>query len=126
MTGETILVVEDEGLIALHMTEVLEKEGYKVTGPAYSGEMVLRALETAPEPDLILMDIGLAGSLDGIETARQIRQRFSVPVIFVTAYTSDATLERMRGVAPDGVIVKPFLDGELLSLVGKAVDKHGN
>lgn len=70
------------------------------------------------------MDIGLAGSLDGIETARQIRQRLSVPLIFVTEYSSEATLEQMRGVAPDVVIVKPFLDGELLSLVGKAVDQY--
>ncbi len=121
MSGETILVVEDEGLIALHMTEVLEKAGYRVPGPAYSGEMALRALETSPVPDLILMDIGLAGTLDGIETARQIRKRFSIPLIFVTAYTSERMLERIREVAPDGVLNKPFVDEELLALVGKAV-----
>ena len=121
MTGETILVVEDEGLIAMHLTELLEKAGYRVADPAYSGEMVLRALEESPEPDLILMDIGLGGSIDGIETARQIRQQFSVPLIFVTAYTSERMLERIREVAPDGVIVKPFDDEDLLVLVGKTV-----
>jgi len=123
MSGETILVVEDEGLIALHMTEVLEKAGYRVSDPAYSGEMALRALETSPVPDLILMDIGLAGTLDGIETARQIRKRFSIPLIFVTAYTSERMLERIREVAPDGVLNKPFVDEELLALVGKAVGR---
>jgi two-component system, response regulator PdtaR len=126
MSGETILVVEDEGLIALHMTQLLEKAGYRVAGPAYSGEMVIRELETSPPPDLVLMDVGLAGSLDGIETARKIRQRFPVPLIFVTAYGSEQMLERMREVAPDGVIIKPFVSEVLLALVGKAVEKHGD
>ena len=121
MTGETILVVEDEGLIALHLAELLEKAGYRIVDMVYSGEMVLQALEKSPEPDLIMMDIGLAGSLDGIETARLIRKRFSIPLIFVTAYTSDRTIERMREAAPDGVIIKPFLDTDLLALVRKAI-----
>ena len=124
MTGETILVVEDEGLIALYLTELMEKAGYKVIGAAYSGEMVLTALEESPQPDLILMDIGLAGSIDGIETTRKIRQKFSIPLIIVTAYTSDSTLERVREVAADGYISKPFLDKDLLALVGKTIKKH--
>jgi len=121
MTGETILVVEDEGLIALHLVELLEDAGYRVTAPAYSGEMVLRALEKSPVPDLILMDVGLAGTLDGIETARQIRQRFSIPLIFITAHTSNHMLERMREVAPDGIVIKPFVRDNLLALIEKTV-----
>ena len=121
MTGETILIVEDEGLIALHLTELLENAGYRVNGPVFSGEMALRELEKSPLPDLILMDIGLAGSLDGIDTARKVRQGFPVHLIFVTAYTSERMLERMREVAPDGVIVKPFMDDDLLALVAKSV-----
>jgi|SRR5208337_2376675 len=121
MTGETILVVEDEGLIAINLIQILEKAGYRVIGQAYSGEMVLRLLEKSPEPDLILMDIKLAGVLDGIETARKIRQRFSVPLIFVTAHTSEHMLERMREVAPYGIIIKPFIQEDLLALVAKAV-----
>ncbi len=121
MTGETILVVEDEGLIALHLIELLEDAGYRVTAPSYSGEMVLRALEKSPAPDLILMDVGLAGSLDGIETARQIRQRFSIPLIFITAHTSARMLERMREVAPDGIVIKPFVRDDLLALIKKTV-----
>ena len=123
MTGETILVVEDEGLIALHMTELLEKAGYRVIGTEYAGEVVLRKLGTSPLPDLILMDIALAGSVDGIETARQIQKRFSIPIIFVTAYTSDRLVERMRGVASDGVLLKPFMDDELLLFVRKSLTK---
>ncbi|MGB7787147.1 response regulator [Methanoregula sp.] len=121
MTGETILVMEDEGLIAIHLIQILEKAGYRVIGQAYSGEMVLRLLEKSPEPDLILMDIKLAGVLDGIETAWKIRQRFSVPLIFVTAHTSKHMLERMREVAPYGIIIKPFIQEDLLALVAKAV-----
>ncbi len=124
MTEATILIVEDDGLIALYLTELLEKAGYRVIGQAYSGEMVLRDLEKSPQPDLILMDIGLAGSLDGIETARQIGQRFSIPLIFLTAYTSESTLDRMKTVAPVGYIVKPFQDKDLLALVRKGVERQ--
>ncbi len=123
MTEATILIVEDDGLIALYLTELLEKAGYRVIGQAYSGEMVLRDLEKSPQPDLILMDIGLAGSLDGIETARQIGQRFSIPLIFLTAYTSESTLDRMKTVVSVGYIVKPFQDKDLLALVRKGVER---
>lgn len=126
MTGETILVVEDEGLIALHLIELLEKAGYRVIDPAYSGEMALRTLEKSKKPDLILMDIGLAGLLDGVETARQIRKRYSIPLIFVTAYTSENTLKRMKDVAPDGVIIKPFVHEDLLDLIRKAIDRRAD
>ncbi len=121
MTGEIVLIVEDEGLITLHLTEILENVGYRVVDPAYSGEMALKAFQKSPLPDLILMDIGLAGSIDGIETARKIRQHWSIPLIFVTAYTSEKMLARMRDVAPDGVLIKPFVDSELLDLVRKAL-----
>ena len=124
MTGETVLVVEDEGLIALHLIKLLENAGYRVIDPAYSGEMAIRILETSPEPDLILMDIGLAGTLDGIETAQRIRQRFSIPLIFVTAYTSEDMLKRMREVAPDGVVIKPFIHEDLLALIRKTIDQR--
>jgi two-component system, response regulator PdtaR len=124
MTGETILVVEDDGLIALYLTELMEKTGYRV-GSASSGEMAIGSMKESPVPDLILMDIGLAGSLDGIETLREIRKQFSIPVIFITAYTSPAILERIREVRPDGYIVKPFMDSDLLALVRKILDQRG-
>jgi CheY-like chemotaxis protein len=124
MNGESILIAEDDGLIALSLTELLERKGYRIIGPAYSGEMVLRALEESPLPSLILMDIGLAGAMDGIETARQIRQRFSIPLIFLTAYTSESKLERIREVAPDGYLMKPYLECDLLAVIRKAIDKR--
>jgi len=125
VTGETILVVEDEGLIALHLTEVLEKAGYRVTGPHYSGEMVLEYLETSPLPDLILMDIVLAGKLDGIETSRQIARKFLIPLIFITAYPSEKVHEQLKELAPDRVVVKPFLDDDLLKVIGNVLASPG-
>ena len=67
MSGETVLVVEDEGLIALHLTELLEKAGFHVVDPVSSGEMDVPDARTVPRTDLILMDIGLSGGFDGIE-----------------------------------------------------------
>ncbi|MGA2104349.1 response regulator [Methanoregula sp.] len=121
MTGEAVLIVEDEGLIMLHLTEILERAGYNVIEPASSGEMAIEALEKCPKPDIILMDIGLGGSLDGIDTSQKIQQRFSIPVIFITAFSSENVLARMMGVAQSGVIFKPFVDTELLDLIGKAL-----
>lgn len=120
-----IMVVEDEGLIALHLIEILENAGYRITGPFSSGEMALTVLKTPPAPDLILMDIGLAGSLDGIETAGQIRSGFSVPLVFLTAYSTERTVERIQEVKPDGYIVKPFVAENLLQVVRNCLEgKH--
>lgn len=124
MTGESILVAEDDGLIALSLTELMEKAGYRVIGAASSGEAVLQMLEESKKPDLILMDVGLAGSLDGIETARLIQQRFSVSLIFLTGYPYENTLERMREVEPEGYIVKPFPEVNLLALVRHVMDRR--
>jgi two-component system, response regulator PdtaR len=124
MTGETIMIVEDEGLITLHLIALLKKTGYRVIDPIYSGEMALRVLERSPEPDLILMDIKLAGKLDGIETARKIRQHLPVPLIFVTGYASERMLESMQEVAADRIIFKPFIEEDLLAAVRESLEKR--
>jgi CheY-like chemotaxis protein len=98
--------------------QILEDTGYRVIDNVCSGELALKTLEISRKPDLILMDIGLAGLPDGIETAGLIRRRFSIPLIFVTAYSSDLNLERIREVAPEGIITKPSRDKEILALVG--------
>jgi two-component system, response regulator PdtaR len=121
MTGETILVVEDEGLIALHLTELLEKAGFMVKEPAYSGEMVLRDLGKSPLPDLILMDIALAGKLDGIETARRIREKHPIPVIFLTAYSNQNRIEQANAVSPCGYLMKPVMEDELFKAIDRAL-----
>jgi two-component system, response regulator PdtaR len=124
MTGEIVLVVDDEAIIVLHLTRLLKSAGYQVPKPAYSGEMALRAIETSQKPDLILMDVGLEGPLNGIETARQIRERFSIPLIFVTAYTSEYIQDQMREVSPEGIIIKPLADKDLLDIIGKVLNRR--
>nr|WP_320161004.1 response regulator [uncultured Methanoregula sp.] len=121
MAAKTILIVEDEGIIALAMEKILEKEGYRICDIFFSGEQVIPFLEKAKKPDLILLDIGFGGSISGIDVARQIREKFSIPLIFVTAYTSEKILHEMNEVAPTGVIHKPFVSDDLLELVQKTI-----
>ncbi len=124
MSGESVLIVEDEGLIALHLSEILEKSGYRVTGIAYSGEMVLRDFEKLPLPDIILMDIALAGAIDGIETARQIRRRHDIPVIFLTAYSSRNRIDEAAVVSPYGYLTKPVMSDDLFAAIRSALDRN--
>jgi len=126
MATGTILIVEDEGLIALQMTEVLEKAGYRVYGPFSSGSEAISALDTTSDIDLILMDITLAGTLDGIETARTIQQSLSCPLIFVTAHTSGKMLERMNEIEHAGILFKPFDSEELLKYVNTLFGRSFN
>ena len=122
MSGEFILIVEDEGLIALHLFEILEKEGYHIAGTAYSGEVALRDIGKSPLPDLILMDIALAGVMDGIETARRIRQQYDIPVIYLTAYSNQNRIEEAKAVSPYGYLTKPVMKDELLGMIRKVLD----
>jgi CheY-like chemotaxis protein len=117
MSGESILVVEDEGLIALHLTELLENAGYQVIGPVSSGEKALSAARESPRPGLVLMDVRLAGQMDGIEAARLIREHFPVPIIFLTAYSSDRTIERIGDLEHEGYLTKPVVGEALLAAI---------
>jgi CheY-like chemotaxis protein len=121
MTAKSILIVEDEGLIALHLMEILTNAGYRILEPIASGEEALRHLEERSPPDLILMDITLDGSLDGIETARQIRKRYAIPVIFLTAHSNSLITARAKEVSPCGYIVKPVMEKDLLEHVERAL-----
>jgi len=121
MSATTILVVEDDGLIALRTMELLTKAGYSVPDPAPTGEDALEFLATGNKPDLILMDIGLAGKIDGIETARRVRDQYKIPVVFLSAYTNDSIMTRMKEVGPAGYLVKPFLDKDLLAEVERVL-----
>ena len=85
--------------------------------------MALQALGKPPIPDLILMDIGLAGSLDGIETARQIRQRHNIPIIFLTADPNETKIAEAKSISPYGYISKPCLEKDLLDAVESALHR---
>jgi PAS domain S-box-containing protein len=118
-----ILVVDDEIIIARDLESRLRNMGYEVVGIASSG---VEAIGLAGEflPDLILMDIVLKGEMDGIEAAAEIRKRFRLPLIYVTAYTDDQTLARAQVTEPFGYIVKPFLEREVKANIEMALYRH--
>ncbi len=118
-----VLIVEDEGIVALDIQHRLEGLGYRVCGMVDTGEKALE-LAALDRPDLVLMDIRLAGPLDGIATAKELRRRFHLPVVFLTAHSEDHTLEEARRAEPFGYILKPFEDRELKSVLTLALYKH--
>jgi signal transduction histidine kinase len=121
--GQDILIVEDENIVALDMRMRLESMGYRIVDVVDTAALaVLRAAELSP--DLVLMDIKLKGDQDGIEAAVQIREKSDVPVIFVTAFTDERTLDRAKRASPYGYIVKPFHERELRIAIELAIYKH--
>ena len=119
----TILIVEDEGLIALHISEILANAGYRVADLLPSGEDALEYLSKTPPPDLILMDIGLAGNMNGIETARRIREHSDIPVLFLTAYSDQIRIREAGEVSTFERIRKPFTEKDLIAAVETALSQ---
>jgi len=123
MVKARILVVEDESIVALSIQNRLEALGYAVTANVTSGEAAIQqAAETLP--DLVLMDIRLTGKIDGIEAAAQIRNRFQIPVVYLTAYTDEETINRAKLTEPYGYILKPFEPRDLGTAIEIALYKH--
>src|SRR5262245_27333331 len=118
-----VLVVEDEAVVAINLQERLERLGYEVPALAACGEEAVRLAATV-EPDLVLMDIRLKGSMDGIEAAEEIRRRYHRPVIYLTAYADEATLRRAQVTEPFGYLLKPFREPELYTCIEMALYKH--
>src|SRR5215472_7835025 len=102
-----ILIVEDEGIIADNIASRLQKSGYQVAGIADSAEAALARVPEA-KPDLVLMDIHIKGSLDGIETTRKLRETFDIPVIYLTAHTDPQTIDRAKRTGSFGFLTKPI------------------
>ena len=123
MSKTRILVVEDEVIVAQDLKATLEKLGYAVPGVVSTGE---DAIDKAGRlrPDLVLMDIVLKGDMDGIQTARHIRKGLEIPVVYLTAYADDATLERAKITEPFGYLIKPFEERELRTSIEMALYKH--
>ncbi|HKI74177.1 MAG TPA: response regulator, partial [Pseudomonadales bacterium] len=116
-----ILIIEDEALVARELRSRLTNMGYEVVGVAYSREGIDLARETSP--DLLLTDIHLKDGEDGIRLAREIQQERDVPVVFLTAYSDEATVARAKAVAPYGYIIKPVENRELHIAIEIAVYK---
>lgn len=123
MTKTRLLIVEDEAITAVDLKCELTALGYEVVGLAQTTE---EALQTAERhlPDLILMDITLAGKLDGVVAATAIRGSLQRPVVFLTAHDDAKTLERAMLAGPFGYVLKPFTGPELQAAIEVALHKH--
>jgi diguanylate cyclase (GGDEF)-like protein/PAS domain S-box-containing protein len=118
-----IQIVEDERIIALDLRHRLEGLGYRITGMAASGEEAIVQVQN-DEPELILMDIHVDGELDGIETARRICDDQRIPVVYLTAYAEDETLNRAKTTRPYGYLVKPCETRELHATIQMALQRR--
>lgn len=112
MRPSSILIVEDERLVARDLAHRLTQVGYRVAGLEPTGEEALRAVDRE-HPDLVLMDIHLGGGMDGIAAAAELHRRHGPPVVLLTAYSDKSTLERAQEAAPYGYLLKPVDDREL-------------
>jgi PAS domain S-box-containing protein len=122
MDKPQIMVVEDEGLVALEIKEGLENMGYEVPYVLSSGKDAIERV-MIDRPDLVLMDIRLEGGVDGIEAAEQIRKIFNVPVVFLTAHSDEKTLQRAKLTESYGYILKPFEERALRATIEVALYK---
>ena len=124
MEQKSVLVVEDEQIVATELREILAGLGYRTVAAASTGlEAIARAEET--HPDLILMDIRIKGEMDGIEAASRITARCNIPIIYVTAHADQETLRRAKVTGPLGYVLKPFSERELQIAIEMAIYKHG-
>ncbi|MHB0955452.1 MAG: response regulator [Pirellulaceae bacterium] len=123
MTKTTLLIVEDQAIIAADLAGKLNGLGYHVAGIAASGEQAI-AMASRLRPHLVLMDIWLESSLDGIAAAEAIGCQGDVPVIYLTAHSDPATLARAKLTGPFGYILKPFDERELATQIELALHAH--
>lgn len=122
-TQPKILIVEDELIVAENIARRLKQQGYEVVGIVDSGEAAIHeAVKT--QPDLILMDIMLQGAIDGVQATFAINAQLRLPVIYMTAYADDATLERAKITEPYGYLVKPFKPHDLKTSIEVALQKY--
>ena len=123
MPKANILIVEDEAVVAADLAGKLERAGYRVIGIASDGE---DAIETAKAlgPDLVLMDIRLAGQMDGIKTAERIQASRNIPIVYLTAHSDMDTLRRAASTEPFGYILKPFEERDVTTQIEIALFKH--
>ena len=118
-----ILIVEDDNNFAVYLRDLLETLGYLIADIVTSGE---DAVQRVPKvrPDLVLMDILLEGDMDGVAAAEQIRVRYGLPVVYVSAYADPMILQRARFTRPYGFVVKPFEKKQLYSTIEIALHNH--
>jgi CheY-like chemotaxis protein len=118
-----IVVVEDERIVALHLQQRLLKLGYDIAAVATSGDKALELI-TELRPDVVLMDIHIEGKMDGIETAKRIPPNLHIPIIYLTAYSEEATLTRAKETKPYGYLLKPFSEREMHAMIQMVLERR--
>ncbi len=124
MSKTNILIVEDESIVAKDIQQSLKKLGYTVVGVCSTGQDAINVAEET-KPDLVLMDIMLKGDMSGIEAATHIREKWNIPIIYLTAYADESTLTKAKISEPYGYIIKPFKEIDLHTSIEIAIYKHG-
>lgn len=107
MSKANILLVEDERIASMDIQEMIEEAGYSVADATSNAESALEVLDSDPV-DLVIMDINLPGEMDGIEATEEINDQYDIPVIYLTAFSNEETLDRARETEPAGYLVKPI------------------
>ena len=120
----SILIVEDEQLVAMDMEMQLLAFGFEVVGMADTGKEALR-LAAVTQPDLVLMDVKLRGPMDGVDAAEELQRRATIPIVFVTAFGSQEALRRVQAVGYYGYLTKPYRPEDLREIINAALKQHG-
>jgi DNA-binding NarL/FixJ family response regulator len=118
-----VLIVEDDPVIAADLEFLVANDDYQVAGVAYDSTRALDLLHRF-RPDIVLLDIAIRGDKDGIALAAIIRDKYRIPFIYITAFADKETLERAKSTLPDGYIVKPFKERDVISAIEMAVYRH--
>lgn len=123
MSKTNIIVVEDESIVAKDIQLSLKKLGYNVLAICSNGFDAINAVEEH-RPHIVLMDIMLKGDMSGIDAAAQIKEKYNIPIIFLTAYADESTLNKAKVTEPYGYIIKPFKEIDLHTSIEMALYKH--
>jgi signal transduction histidine kinase len=123
MSKIRIMVVEDERIVALNLQRRLIKLGYEISAMVTSGRQALEEIER-DRPDVVLMDVNIDGEIDGIETASRIPDGYHLPVIYLTAYSEEVTLQRARQTKPYGFLLKPISERELHATIQMVLERR--
>jgi signal transduction histidine kinase len=123
MNSLRILIVEDDSVSAVLLQRSLEKNNHVIVGQANSGERALEIL-SQNQVDIVMMDINLAGQMDGIKTTELINEKYDVPVVYLSSSLYSDTLSKVVGTHPSGYVIKPFNIRELMVVIELAVYKH--
>jgi PAS domain S-box-containing protein len=118
-----ILIVDDEPEVLRNLADLLRREGYTIVGQLASGDAARREVLNL-KPDLVIMDIVLEGTTDGIDAGREIHERHDIPIVYLTALSDAETLDRVKTTDPFGYLIKPFAERELLILIELALYRH--